>query len=233
MLFSHAASCIVHGPHVINWSICSSVPDHWCASSTTTAMAGERPKTSAEQPVHKPSVAVDPIDSTEQLDAGTTSNDTACKSSAALTTQTESSAAQPAIQSTKQLCAGSTTQRNDEGNNKRSKTSAEQPVHKPSVAVDEDAEETCFLKAFYFRRPDGQPQRLGVNMLRRYVERVPPQGSKHGQTFEQIIGYCKTAWKDMQTDGIWTEDYWALEALEPHELAALSYVSPVGQCCTA
>ena len=151
------------------------------------------------------------------------------KSSAALTTQTKSSAAQPALQS-EALQDRRQHEPNDEGNMKRSKTSAEQPVHKPSVAVDEDAEETHFLKAFYFRRPDGQPQRLGVNMLRRYVDRVPPQGSKHGQALQEIIGYCKTAWKDMQTDGIWAEDFWALEALEPHELAAVGYVTHRDDC---
>ena len=147
------------------------------------------------------------------------------KSSAALTTQTKSSAAQPALQS-EALQDRRQHEPNDEGNMKRSKTSAEQPVHKPSVAVDEDAEETLFLKAFYFRRPDGQPQRLGVNMLRRYVDNVPPVGSKldRGESWQQIRDYCKTAWNDMQRDGIWAERCWVLESMEPDELIAVNYV---------
>ena len=88
----------------------------------------------------------------------------------------------------------------------------------------EDAEETHFLKSIAFRRPDGESQRLGVKMLRRYVDNVPPKGSKEGQTFQQIKEYCKTAWHDMQTDGIWAEDFPTLDSLEPHELIALNYV---------
>ena len=99
------------------------------------------------------------------------------------------------------------------------KSSAAQPAFQP-----EDAEETDFLKSFAFRRPDGEPQRLGVKMLRRYVDNVPPKGSKEGQTFQQIKEYCKTAWHDMQTDGIWAEDFWAFDRLEPHELIAINYV---------
>ena len=99
------------------------------------------------------------------------------------------------------------------------KSSAAQPAFQP-----EDAEETGFLKSFAFRRPDGEPQRLGVKMLRRYVDNVPPKGSKEGQTFQQIKEYCKTAWHDMQTDGIWAEDFWAFDSLEPHELIAINYV---------
>ena len=99
------------------------------------------------------------------------------------------------------------------------KSRAAQPAFQP-----EDAEETDFLKSFAFRRPDEEPQRLGLKMLRRYVDNVPPKGSKEGQTFQQIIEYCKTAWHDMQTDGIWAEDFWALDSLEPHELIAINYV---------
>ena len=98
-------------------------------------------------------------------------------------------------------------------------TSAAQPAFQP-----EDAEETYFLKSFAFRRPDGEPQRLGVKRLRRYVDNVPPKGSKEGQTFQQIKEYCKTAWHDMQTDGIWAEEFWAFDSLEPHELIAIHYV---------
>ena len=99
------------------------------------------------------------------------------------------------------------------------KSNTAQPAFQP-----EDAEETEFLKSFAFRRPDGEPQRLGVKMLRRYVDNVPPKGSKEGQTFQQIKEYCKTAWHDMQTDGIWAEDFWAFDSLEPHELIAINYV---------
>ena len=143
-------------------------------------MAGKGSKTSAEQPVYEPSVAVDPTDSTEAQDL--------------------------------HLVAASPTQRNSAGNNR------------VCIGI-EDAEETFFLKAFLFRRPDGQIRRLGINRLRRYVHNVPPKGSKAGQTFQQILGYCKTAWYDMQTDGIWADDFFALEALESHELIAIEYVS--------
>ena len=61
-------------------------------------------------------------------------------------------------------------------------------------------------------------------MLRRYVDNVPPKGSKEGQTFQQIKEYCKTAWHDMQTDGIWAEDFWAFDRLQPHEIIAINYV---------
>ena len=58
-------------------------------------MAGERPKTSAAQPVHEPSVAVNPTDSTEQHVAGTTIQ---CISDLS----DDSSAAQPAETSAEQ-----------------------------------------------------------------------------------------------------------------------------------
>ena len=58
-------------------------------------MAGKRPRTSAEQPVQEPSVAVDPTDSTEQLVAGTTIQ---CRSDSS----NNSSAAQPAKPSAEQ-----------------------------------------------------------------------------------------------------------------------------------
>ena len=56
------------------------------------------------------------------------------KSSAALTTQTKSGAAQPALQS-EALQDRRQHEPNDEGNMKRSKTSAEQPVHLVKLVV--------------------------------------------------------------------------------------------------
>jgi hypothetical protein len=63
-------------------------------------------------------------------------------------------------------------------------------------------------------------------MLRRYVDNVPPVGSKldGGESWQQIRDYCKTAWNDMQRDGIRAERCWVLESMEPDELIAVNYV---------
>ena len=127
-------------------------------------------------------------------------------------------AALAALQSTEQLGAASAAQPAS------SSGSAAQPAVLPSLHKLQKRE-TMFVKSFVYRRQGGKLQRLGKDMLCRYVDNVPPKGSKRGHNFELIQNFCKTAWENMQKHGIWATDCWVLDELEPHEFIALNYVN--------
>ena len=100
------------------------------------------------------------------------------------------------------------------------------------ITPEDTPEDTIYFKEFYVRI-NGQPQRLGANMLCRYVDNVPPTGRKTHLTDEQIIECCKTAWNDMKAHGVFTVDNYLLDKMKPHELIALHYVTEARWQCRA